>query len=126
MHPPTMKGLLDKFLTDAASRSWGFSYTDKIAGQCRAIFDVTDDPEVRAALAVTIGTIGVGHNRWYVIGVAQKLLQGEKTPAERMALAARWEALDDWLKRAIGDSLKATDLDPGLLPLFKPDTGQEA
>ena len=125
-HPATMKGLLDQFLTDAASRSWEFSYTDRIAGQCRAIFDVTDDPEVRAALAVTIGTIGVGHNRYYVIGVAQNLLQGEKTTAERMALAARWDALDDWIKRDLGNSLKATDLDPALLPLFKPDAEREA
>ena len=121
MHSGVMKGLLDEFLTDAAGRSWGFSYTDKIAAQCKAIFEATDDPEVRAALAVTVGTIGVGHNRWYVIGVARDLLQGAKTPAERMALIAQLEGLDDWLQRQLGESLVATQLDPALLPLLKPD-----
>ena len=59
MHASVMKGLLYQFLTDAADGSWDFSYTDKIAGQCRAIFLVTDDPEIRAALAVTVGIVGV-------------------------------------------------------------------
>ena len=126
LHPGVMKGLLDQFLTDAAGRSWGFSYTDKIAGQCKAIFEATDDPEVRAALAVAVGVIGVGHNRWYVIGVARELLQGGKTPAERIALVARLEGLDDWLRRRLGDSLMATQLDPALVPLLKPDAEEEA
>ena len=124
-HFGVMKGFLDQFLTDAAGRSWGFSYTDKIAGQCKTIFEVTDDPEVRAALAVTVGIIGVGHNRWYVIGVARDLLQGEKTPAERMALVAQLEGLDNWLKRQLGESLMATQLDPALLPLLKPDAEED-
>ena len=126
MHSSVMKELLQQFLTDAADRSWGFSYTDKIAGQCRAIFKVTDDPEIRAALAVTVGMIGVGHNRWHVIGVARNLLQGQKSPAERMALLARLEDLDDGSRRELGGSLRATSLDPALLPLLKPDTEEEA
>ena len=125
LHPGVMKGLLNLFLDDAAGRSWDFSYTDKIAGQCRAIFEATDDPEVRAALAVTVGVIGVGHNRWYVIGVARDLLQGGKTPAERMALVASLEGLEDWSRSQLGDSLMATQLDPALLPLLKPDTEDE-
>lgn len=126
IHPGVMKELLDQFLADAADRSWDFSYTDKIAGQCKAIFEETDDPEVRAALAVTVGVIGISHNRWYVIGVARDLLQGGKTPAERMALVARLEGVDDWLKRQLGDSLMAAQLDPALLPLLKPDVEEEA
>ena len=126
IHPEVMKGLLDQFLDDAAGRSWNFSYTDKIAGQCKAIFEATDDPEMRAALAVTVGVIGVGHNRWHVIGVARDLLQGGKTTAERMALVTRLEELDDWLRRQLGESLMATQLDPALLPLLKPDGEEQA
>ena len=121
MHSAVMKELLYRFLTRASSRSWGFSYTDVIAGQCKAIFEATNDPEVRAAIAVTVGTIGLSHNRWYVIGVARDLLQGEKTPAERMALAAQLEGLEDRLRYDLGESLMATQLDPALLPLLKPD-----
>ena len=124
MHSVVMKGLLHRFLTDAGERSWGFSYTDKIAGQCRAIFKVIDDPEIRATLAVTVGIIGVDHNRWYVMKVARDLLQGQKTPADRIALVARLEGLDEWLRRRLGDFLRAHQLDAALVPLLKPDIEQ--
>ena len=121
MHSKVMKGLLEQFLTDAAERRWGFSYTDKIAAQCRAISKVTEDAEIRAALAVTVAIIGVDHNRWHVMGVARGLLHGEKSPAERMALLERLEGLDEWLRRQIGDFLRARELDPALWPVLKPD-----
>ncbi len=121
MHSSVMQRLLYQFLDDTADRRWGFSYTDKIAGQCRAIFQAIDDPEIRAALAVTVGIVGVDHNRWHVIGVARNLFQGQKSPAERMAMVARLEDLDEWRRRELGASLRATDLDPALVRLLKPD-----
>ena len=113
------------FATEAAAGSWGFSYTDKIAGQCSRIFHATEDPEIRATLAVAVAQIGVGHNRWYVSEVAQALIQAKKTAAERMALVARLEGMEEWARHQIGSALPATKLDPALLPLLKPDAEGE-
>ena len=126
MHSRVMKGLLHRFLSDAAGREWNFDYTDEIAGQCRAVFEVTDDPEVRAAIAVTVGVIGVRHHRWHVLRVAKTLLEGKKTAAERIALVAQLREIDTSLRRKLGGSLMVTQLDPGLLPLLKPDDEDEA
>ena len=117
-----MKELLQEFSNDAAERSWGFSYTDKIAGHCWAIFRVSDDAEIRAALAVTVGIIGVNHNRWYVMRVARALLHGEKTAVERLAFRERLEGLNDGLKEEFDNFLRASELDPVLLAVLRPDT----
>jgi eukaryotic-like serine/threonine-protein kinase len=120
LHPDMMRNLLDRFAADAAGRSWAFSYTDKIARQCQQIFNATSDAEVRASLAVAVGLVGVGHNRWFVIATARELLEGKKTPVERLALAARLESLDESVRRQLGTVLKAIELDSQLLPLLKP------
>ncbi len=56
--------------------------------------------------------IGVGHNRWFVIEVAQGLVQGKKAPAERIALVARLEGVDDWSRHQLGGSIKLPPLIP--------------
>ena len=79
------------------------------------------DAEVRAALVECVMRVGAGHNRFYVMQVAARLLQGKKTPDERVALVQRLEQINPRVRTAIGGYVTLSDLDPALVPLLKPD-----
>ena len=56
--------LINNFVEHVVPQGWGFSYTDKIGAQCRALYDVMADYEIRAALIICVLDVGVGHNRF--------------------------------------------------------------
>lgn len=95
------RAMLRRFTDHIEGQSWPFSYTDKIGDACARLFNQVADPVIRADLLHCLVDLGVGHNRFHVIGLAQEALQQPRTPAENIALAERIQGTSprnkDWL-----------------------------
>jgi serine/threonine protein kinase len=112
------KHLLKRFVDHATSQSWPFSYTDKIGDFCERAYNVVTDPEVRADLLHCAIDVGVCHNRWHVLGIANSLLNANRSPAESIALAERIQsaspAIKEWIRGNLSNSKRDTLLDKAL------------
>ena len=118
-NPDATKQLLERFCDEVTSRQWAFAYTDEIAQQCRVMFEAVEDPEIRAMLAACVAYMGVSHNRWCVMKVAAGLIQGDKSPAERIALLEQLGSLGQGILAGVGAYVTVERLDPALVPLLK-------
>jgi eukaryotic-like serine/threonine-protein kinase len=116
--PETTRRLLDQFVLQMSSSSWGFSYTDEIATRCRDIYNAVSDPEIRAAMIECCIYVGAGHNRWFVMKVAGQLLQGAKTPQEIVALLHRLDGIRRPVLDHIRGYVRVSDLHRSLVPYF--------
>ena len=68
---------------------WGFGYTDTIGELCKKIYNWSADAEIKASLLYTIMSIGIDHNRFYVMGIARTLIKDlSVNPAEAIELAS--------------------------------------
>lgn len=65
---------LEDFCEHVEEKSWGYSYTDKIAGFCRDAFYSCEDKMLRARLISSVLDLGVRHNRFFVLGVFKELM----------------------------------------------------
>jgi len=81
------KILVRVFTAEVTSQSWPFGYTDKIGEACKLVHDATPDHEIRAALISAVLEVGVRHNRWHVMGIAEALLLQQKGTKEALAVA---------------------------------------
>jgi eukaryotic-like serine/threonine-protein kinase len=79
--------LVKAFARHAKSQGWPFSYTDSIADVCKGLFDELTDTEMRADLLAAVLVVGHWHNRFYVMGVAAKLIEAAKEPNDVAAFA---------------------------------------
>jgi eukaryotic-like serine/threonine-protein kinase len=99
--PKRARVVLRRFTDHIEAQSWPFSYTDKIGDVCARLFNHITDAVIRADLLHCLIELGVGHNRFYVTALAQKLLNQARTPAENIALAERIHGASprnkDWL-----------------------------
>ncbi len=84
---PLARTLIEAFVRHAKSQGWPFSYTDSIADVCKGLFDELVDTEMRAELLAAVLVVGRWHNRYYVMGVAAKLVEAAKEPNDVAAFA---------------------------------------
>ena len=121
LDPDTTRQLVEGFCDEVSSTTWGFDYTDTIARQCQMVFGAVDDAEIRAMLAACLAYVGVRHNRWLVMKVAAGLIEGDRTPAERIAFLERLGALGQDILTGVGTYATVARLDAALVPLLKPE-----
>lgn len=88
MDPGGVGPVLHDFVTVAGTQSWGFSYTDTIADHFSLLFNVLDDPKIRAAIVTSLLTLGLHHNRWHVLDVFETLFYAMRSDAELAELAS--------------------------------------
>lgn len=69
-----LKNLVKKLKDYYTGQPWGFNYTDVIGATCRRYYELTCDGIIRAMFLYIILEVGISHNRYYVIGVAELLL----------------------------------------------------
>lgn len=87
--PEHTNRLVAQFVDHATKQNWPFSYTDKIGDFCERAYKVVTDPETRAELVICAIVVGIDHNRWHVLEIAETLINSSRTPAETIALADR-------------------------------------
>lgn len=112
------KHLMKQFVDHATAQSWPFSYTDKIGDYCERAYNAVSDPELRADLLHCAIDVGIGHNRWHVLGIATSLLNASRSPAESIALAERIRtaspSIKEWIRGNLSDSKRDTLLGKAL------------
>jgi serine/threonine protein kinase len=102
------RDLISRFVQHVTGQAWGFSYTDSIGRQCSALFEYIDDPQIRADLLYCVVEVGVSHNRWFVVRIAQELFEKAHNSAESLAIVERFSTAGrsfvDWIKEHVGTS----------------------
>ena len=115
---PLVRGIVGRFVEHITSQGWSFSYTDSIGNQCRRVFELIDDPPIRAELLFCIVEVGVSHHRWRVMTVAKQLFERRRSKAESLALAERFKDKPPSLMGWIRDEVSRAKLDDILLELI--------
>jgi hypothetical protein len=105
------KDLVTRFVEHASAQSWPFSYTDKIGDFCERVYHAVPDPEVRAGLLMCAIEVGVEHNRWHVLEIAEGLIGSNRSPAESIALAERVQNASRTVKEWIRENLPTAKRD---------------
>ena len=102
---PLVRGIIGRFVEHITSQRWNFSYTDSIGNQCGKVFELIDDPPIRAELLFCVVEVGVNHNRWHVMSVAKQLFERQQSRAESLAIAERFKdrppLLMEWIREAV-------------------------
>lgn len=89
-----MDSVMDVFGKFIADQGHSFEYTDAIATHCSKIFFEIKSPHARARLIASVAEIGVGHNRWFVMGQAGKMIESIQQDVEVSAAVDALAALD--------------------------------
>lgn len=113
--------LLYRFLDFAATNSWPFDYTDRIANQCSVIYDHLEDWELRAYIVRSMLQLGVSHSRWHVLGVFSNLLARDRQSGEDLPLIEQLRDVDETTRKAAAEWVRLKDISPSLRPLFRFD-----
>jgi hypothetical protein len=109
------RGLIETFVAHATSQSWGFSYTDEIGTQCKHLYHSLDDPHIRAQLIYCVMDVGSGHNRWYVMGVFDELMEEQHDQAESLAIAEMFGRVSRHLRQWARERLSESKLHPSIV-----------
>jgi hypothetical protein len=100
--------LIGSFVRHVTSQGWGFSYTDKIAAQCKLLYDALADYEIRSELVFGVLDLGVGHNRFYVMDLAKSLLEEKREVGENLAVAEKLKeapaSLREWVRERVSNA----------------------
>lgn len=121
-----VRSIVATFVAHTTSQSWGFSYTDSIGTQCKRLYHALTDPQIRAELIHCIMDVGSGHNRWYVMGIFDKLMEGKHDSAECLAIAEMFENVSPYLRKWAKDRLSEPKLHPAIAAaLNKKKTDEE-
>jgi len=118
--PEVARLLVQQFTNISNSQSWSFEYTDQIGGACARLYDATEDAEIRAMLASAALEVGVTHNRFYVMDVAARLIQGAVDDKTALALAHALLPLKAELQDIV-DRINVPRLNPIVRELFVSD-----
>ena len=108
------RGLIGTFVAHATSQSWGFSYTDEIGTQCKHLYHAIDDANIRADLIHCVMDVGSGHNRWYVMGVFDELMEEKHDQAESLAIAEMFGRVSPHLREWARERLSKVKLHPAI------------
>ena len=112
------KHIISDFVEFATSQGWGFSYTDKIADQCKKIFNAVQDYDIRSILIYCLMVVGVNHNRWHVMGIFSELIEGAKDAGEAIAIEARIMQSDESTRKWALSYINLGKLHPKIRHLF--------
>lgn len=116
--PEHTKRLIKQFVEHATAQSWPFSHTDRIGDFCDRAYKAVSDPEMKADLLCCAIEVGLDHNRWHVLGIAEALLKLSRSPAETIALAERitkaGPRIKDWIREHLSTSKREALIDKAL------------
>lgn len=115
------RGLIETFVSHATSQGWGFSYTDDIGTQCKRLYYSLDDPYIRAELIYCVMDVGAGHNRWYVMGVFDELMEERHSQAESLAIAEMFGRVSPSLREWARSRLSEAKLHPSIVAAIDKD-----
>ena len=96
------------------SQGWRFSYTDDIGSQCKMLFHAMPDPQIRADLTQCVMDVGSGHNRWYVMGIFDELMDEQHDQGESLAIAEMFSRVPQHLRRWAKQRLSEAKLNPAI------------
>ena len=113
-----MRELIASFAGHVTSQGWGFSYTDKIAAQCRTLYEALTDYHIRADLVVCVLDLGVGHNRFHVMDIAETLMELKREVGESLAIAERLKAASPSLREWVKERVSRSKLHPSILAVL--------
>ena len=108
------RSLISTFVAHANSQGWGFSYTDKIGSQCKRLYHAMPDPQIRADLIHCVMDVGSGHNRWYVMGIFDELMEEQHDQAESLAIAEMFSRVPQHLRMWAKERLSEAKLHPAI------------
>lgn len=116
--PEHTKRLIGQFVEHAMAQSWPFSYTDRIGDFCDRAYKAVSDPEMKADLLCCAIEVGLDHNRWHVLGIAEALLNLSRSRAETIALAERITGarprIKGWIREHLSTSKRGALIDKAL------------
>lgn len=121
-NPEVARLLISKFEESCHGGDLSFAYTDVIGSTCARLSGATRDPEVRAILAATALQVGVGYNRFHVMGIAGSLIQAVQDDESAIALFKRIEPLKTSLP-AINEYFDKRKLHPMIRILLETTEG---
>jgi len=110
--------LVSSYVQHVTSQGWGFSYTDKIAAQCQALYEALEDYEIRAELVFCVLDLGVGHNRFYVMDIAESLLEMKREAGESLAIAERLKGASSSLREWVKERVSRSKLHPAIVAVL--------
>lgn len=92
-NPDLVRHLVSQFTAFIMGRSWPFLYIDKIADQCRGLYEALPDIPARAELVACLLEAAASHNRFYAMNLFGELMAAPKQPGEEIVLAERLQAM---------------------------------
>ena len=113
-----VRGIIHVFTELVERQGWPFSYTDKLAAKCKAIYEQIADFEIRADILHCLIELGVGHNRWHVLGIFAELIQLQKSPGEELVARDRLSSVANNVRQQAAGYIKLLKLHRILRPLF--------
>jgi hypothetical protein len=105
-HRAFARNLIAAFVAHATSQGWSFSYTDKIANVCHALFQTIPDFIIRGDLIYCTAEVGTSHNRWHVEGICRQMLEAKKMPGESLAIIDKFNMGSDKVRKVRRDLRK--------------------
>jgi hypothetical protein len=84
--PEAVRDLTARFTDNVVASGWGFSYCDDIATAILRLYGSATDIELRKMFIVALGSLGVSHNRFFVIDCFIGLLEKLDDPGEILAI----------------------------------------
>lgn len=67
--------IINVYVDNVTSQGWPFNYTDTIGSRCSSIYNLVDNIEIKSKLIYCIGEVGISHNRFYVIGIFESMIE---------------------------------------------------
>jgi len=116
--PRATRRLITKFVLEFQDKSWGFSYTDTICDRCKAFIEHINDAEVRATIIVGLMTLGVRHNRFYVLEAFGELINHPSAPDELDAVRVKLRNVDKEIRERASEWAPVGKLPPPLRRYF--------
>ncbi len=89
--------------------------TDDIGSQCKRLYHAMPDPQIRADLIHCVMDVGSGHNRWYVMGIFDELMEEQHDQAESLAIAEMFSRVSQHLRIWAKDRLSEAKLHPAIV-----------
>ena len=113
------RALFRSFVEHTTSQGWGFSYTDKIGAHCKALYGALSDFEIRADLIYCVVEVGVEHNRFHVMDIAESLLEYRKPVGESVAVAERLKGASPAIREWVRERISPAKLHPAIVDAVK-------
>jgi len=118
INPDAVRDLIERFTKFTSDHGWGWDYTDKIGDWCQRLFRLVDDSEIKSALIICTLNVGVGHNRWHVLGIFKRLIEEMRKADDVAVLGQKLQGVPISIRVSAVGSLPRT-LFPELHKLFE-------